>query len=420
MFLILALLMPLMLVFSVSASDEHTDVQLVIPCQKQALANSMRCLETSDGDYERIAKLRNWVAENLAYFGDEIAATSTLRSTKSHYHVPFGCVDTAMTFLGNGQRHAVAELVSMALDALPYAVGHSPELVQYQILRLATVTEDTNAIKRTWEAENLTGANLYRPYQSFLQVWRPNLWIMIQDCLFPNRPWETLKKNPTRDEEIEWKTKRTSDYFSCLLFLREAQNRVRSKKSYPSSWIQYVEGGVNAPAISTRPAALSADLAQLALLEDKPQLALLIVGQTWKLLSDWAPEMTGIYRIERDLALILSAIPDAHNLQVEAGDRISKRSENLIKHLDPYEQLVHLPLLAESFHALGAEAEAQKKWKLCADLCAQNQNPESQSAGLTRIWMSYARANAWPTKETEALLQKIEKQLPGGYRKVNF
>ena len=412
--------MPLMLLCSLSASDQPADVQLVIPYQKQALANSMRCLETSDGDYERIAKLRNWVAENLAYFGDENAAISTLRSTKSHYHVPFGCVDTAMTFLGHGQRHAVAELLSMALDALPYAVGHSPELVQYQILRLATVTEDTNAIKRTWEAENLTGANLYRPYQSFLQVWRPNLWNMIQDCLFPNRPWEALKKNPTRDEEIEWKTKRTSDYFSCLLFLREARNRVHSKKSYPTSWIQYVEGGVSAPAISTRPAALSAELAQLALLEDKPQLALLIVGQTWKLLSDWAPEMTGIYRIERDLALILLAIPDVQNLQVEARDRISKRSENLIKHLDPYEQLVHLPLLAESLHALGAEAEAQKKWKLCADLCAQNQNPESQSAGLTRIWMSYARANAWPTKETEALLQKIEKQLPAAYSKINF
>ena len=412
--------MPLMLLCSLSASDQPADVQLVIPYQKQALANSMRCLETSDGDYERIAKLRNWVAENLAYFGDEIAATSTLRSTKSHYHVPFGCVDTAMTFLGHGQRHAVAELLSMALDVLPYAVGHSPELVQYQILRLATVTEDNNAIKRTWEAEILTGSNLYRPYQSFLQVWRPNLWDMIQDRLFPKRHWEALKKNPTRGEEIEWKTKRSSDYFSSLLFLREAQDRVHSKKSYPASWIQYVEGGVSSPAISTRPAALSAELARLALLEGNPHLALLIVGQTWKLLSDWAPEMTGIYRIERDLALILSAIPDAQNLQVEARDRISKRSENLIKHLDPYELLVHLPLLAESFHALGAEAEAQSKWKLCADLCAQNQNPESQSAGLTRIWMSYARANAWPTKETEALLQKIEKQLPSAYRKVNF
>ena len=420
MTLILTLLLPLMLVFSVSASDQPAGVQLVIPCQKQALANSMRCLETSDGDYERIAKLRNWVAENLAYFGDEIAATTTLRSTKPHYHVPFGCVDTAMTFLGHGQRNAVAELVSMSLDVLPYAVGHSPELVQYQILRLATVTEDTNAIKRVWEAEKLTGANLYRPYQSFLHEWRPNLWNMIQDRLFPNRHWEALKKNSTRDEEIEWKTKRGSDYFSGLLFLREAKARVLLKKSYPVSWIQYVEGGVNSPAISTRPAALSAELAELALLEGKPHLALLIVGQTWKLLSDWAPEMTGIYRIERDLALILSAIPDAQTLQLEARARISKRSENLIKHLDPYEQLVHLPLLAESFHALGAEAEAQSNWKLCADLCAQNQNPESQSAGLTRIWMSYARANAWPTKETEALLQKVEKQLPGAYRKVNF
>jgi hypothetical protein len=412
--------MPFMLLYSLSASEQPADVKLVIPYEKQALANSMRCLETSDGDYERIAKLRNWVAENLAYFGDEIAAISTLRSTKSHYHVPFGCVDTAMTFLGHGQRHAVAELLSMALDVLPYAVGHSPELVQYQILRLATVTEDTNAIKRTWEAEILTGSNLYRPYQSFLQVWRPNLWDMIQDRLFASRPWEALKKNPTRDEEIEWKKKRSSDYFTSSLFLREAQNRVRSKKTYPSSWIQYVEGGVSSPTISTRPAALSAELAELALLEGKPSLALLIVGQTWKLLSDWAPEMTGIYRIERDLALILSAIPDAQNLQVEARDRISKRSENLIKHLDPYEQLVHLPLLAESFHALGAKAEAQTKWKLCADLCAQNQNPESQSAGLTRIWMSYARANAWPTKETEALLQKIEKKLPAAYSKINF
>jgi hypothetical protein len=34
--------------------------------------------------------------------------------------------------------------------------------------------------------------------------------------------------------------------------------------------------------------------------------------------------------------------------------------------------------------------------------------------------MSYARANTWPTKEIEALLGKIEQQLPAAYSKVNF
>ena len=82
--------------------------------------------------------------------------------------------------------------------------------------------------------------------------------------------------------------------------------------------------------------------------------------------------------------------------------------------------MLQLPLLAESFHALGDKEQAQAAWKTAAELCAQNQNPESQSIGLTRIWMSLARANTWPDKETEALLLKTEKQLPEAYSKVNF
>jgi len=82
--------------------------------------------------------------------------------------------------------------------------------------------------------------------------------------------------------------------------------------------------------------------------------------------------------------------------------------------------MYELPLLAEGFHALGEEEQAQKNWKIATEMCLKNQNPESQSAGLTRIWMSYARANTWPTKETEVLLQKIEKQLPAAYAKVDF
>jgi len=100
--------------------------------------------------------------------------------------------------------------------------------------------------------------------------------------------------------------------------------------------------------------------------------------------------------------------------------RVSERVALLRSQLDPYEQMLQLPPLAEALHALGASDQAGEAWKAATELCAKNQNPEGQSIGLTRIWMSYARANAWPAKQTEALLSQIEKKLPEGYAKVHF
>jgi hypothetical protein len=76
--------------------------------------------------------------------------------------------------------------------------------------------------------------------------------------------------------------------------------------------------------------------------------------------------------------------------------------------------------LAEGLQSLGKTESAKDLWLKSAKLCAQNQNPESQSIGLTRLWMSFARGNIWPEKETETLLLKIEKQLPEAYSKVYF
>jgi hypothetical protein len=390
------------------------------PYQKDAVIKLLICLDTSRGDEERIAKLRNWVAENLSYLGDVQGAISTLKGTKPHYHVPFGCVDSAITLLGHGQLTAVGELLSMSLDLLPYSLGHGAELVQFQVLRLATVVNDSRTIQRAWDAEKLTGANLKPAYQSFLQVWKPNIWSIINDRMFPNRHWDSLAKDATRDEEIAWKSERTVDYYTGLIMLRKAEASVRAKESYPALWIRFVEGGIRAPAINTRPAGLSAELAELALLEGRSATALYLVEETWRLLGEWAPQMSGIYRIERDLALILAKLQDSQKLQDEGKDRIAKRSDILIKHLDPFEKMIQLPLLAEAFYVLGAVEQAHMNWKVATDLCSQNQNPESQSAGLTRIWMSYARANTWPTKETEAALESIEKQLPAAYSKVQF
>ena len=403
-----------------SATEFPADVDLGIPYQKEALTNSLRCLETIRGDEERIARARNFVAENLAFFGDEKAAISLLRASRPHYHVPSGCVDAAMVFLGHGQRSAVRQLLALALDLLPFAAGRGAELVQFQILRMATVTGDENLLRRAWDAEKLTQVDFRRAYEGFRQDWQPNLRNRLLDLLFPDRQWRALQEKATRDEEIAWKAERTVDYFTGLLLMREAEARVRAGQAYPGSWVRFVEAGIRSPAINTRPAGLSAELAELAVLEKRPDAAIALVEETWKLLAGWAPVMTGMYRIERDLALVLAAIPEAGAQREETKGRIAKRTEILRKYLDPYERMLQLPLLAESFHALGDKEQAQAAWKTAADLCAHNQNPESQSIGLTRIWMSFARANTWPAKQTEALLLKTEKQLPEAYSKVNF
>ena len=413
----LAIFLTLFSAFGASLPSELTSFP---PHHDVAVANSLRCLETSSGDYERIAKLRNWVADNLAYFGNGVGAHSILRGTRPHYHVPTGCVDAAVTLLGHPQQDGVKDLLSLALEVLPYAVGYSPEVVQFQILQVATLTHDSSAIQNAWEAEKLTGAKLSSRYQSFLQDLNPNLWNTILDRLFPNRHWPALGKKVTRDEEISWKSERSVDYFTGLLLVRLAELRVRSKESYPSSWIQFVQGGIRAPSFNTRPAVLSSELAELARLEGRPDSSLQILKETWALLNEWAPQMTGTYKIERDLAVTLAALTGCQATQEEAVVRLAKRSELAWKQLNEVEQMYELPLLAEGFHALGEEEQAQKNWKIATEMCLKNQNPQSQSAGLTRIWMSYARANTWPTKEIEALLQKIEKQLPAAYAKVNF
>jgi hypothetical protein len=173
------------------AYELPADVDLGIPFQKEALANSLRCLETIRGDEERIARTRIFVAENLAYFGDEQAAITLLRGSRPHYHVPSGCVDSAMVFLGHGQRNAVRQLLNLALDLLPFAAGRGAELVQFQILRMATVTGDktsagpTKPFSRTgnptfgtrlWIASFPTGTGgIYRQKQPAMRKLRGKL-----------------------------------------------------------------------------------------------------------------------------------------------------------------------------------------------------------------------------------------------------
>ena len=391
-----------------------------IPNEKRALEYSLRCLESIRGDDERIASTRNWVAENLAYFGDHQLGISVLRGSAPHYRVPSGCVDTAVAALGNNDRVAVHLFLDLGLDVLPYASGRGAELVQFQILRVATVADDAQVIQRAWDTDKITHSDLRPAYNAFIQNWQPTWWDRILDVMFPDRSWQELKKNSSRDVELAWKAERAVDFYTAMIFLKEAQARIRSNKSYPSHWLRFVEAGIRAPAINTRPAGLSVEMAKIALLEGQMKSALKYVEQTWELVSGWGPNMSGVYRIERDLALTLAQIPDAADRLNVASERLMKRAKILCDYLDPYEQLLQLPLLAEGLQSLGRTDSAKELWQKSAKLCGENQNPESQSIGLTRLWMSYARANVWPDKETESLLLKIEKKLPEAYSKVHF
>jgi hypothetical protein len=391
-----------------------------IPYEKRALEYSLRCLETIRGDEERIASTRNWVAENIAYFGDHHLGISVLRGTTPHYRVPSGCADSAIVALGNNDREAVHLFLELGLDVLPYASGRGAELVQFQILRVATVTEDAQVVQRAWDAETITHSDLRPAYNAFVQDWRPAWWDRILDLMFPSRSWQELKKDSTREVELAWKAERAVDFYTAMIFLKEAQARVGSNKSYPSHWLRFVEAGIRTPAINTRPAGLSVEMARLALLEGQMKTALKYVEQTWELVSSWGPNMSGVYKIERDLALTLAQIPDAADRFNVCSERLLKRAKILCDHLDPYEQLLQLPLLAEGLQSLGKTEGAKDLWLKSANLCALNQNPESQSIGLTRLWTSFARANVWPEKETEKLLLTIEKKLPEAYSKVHF
>ena len=402
------------------AADESADVDLAISYQREALSNALRCLETIRGDDYRIALTRIWVAENLGYFGDSAGAVRLLKASNPHYLIPYGCVETSLILLGHGQNHAVREMISLGLDLLPFAAGRGAELVQFQLLKLATVVGDVGSERRAWAAEALTKTDLRPAYADFIQDWKPGFWSRILDWWKPDRHWQNLRAGASREEEIAWTAERAVDMFTALLLLKEAESRVRRDLPYPSSWITFSEAGVASAPVSTRPAALQTELAKLAELEKRPAEALALVYRTGGMLSGWAPQMTGLYRIERDLALVLSGLSAPAAARAEFSERLIRRVEVAQKQLDAYEQMLQFPFLAESFHILGFEEKAQELWKTTAELCAANQNPESQSIGLTRIWMSYARANTWPAKETEALLAKIEKKLPEEYAKVNF
>jgi hypothetical protein len=377
-------------------------------------------METIHGDEYRTALTQIFVAQNLAYFKKAEKAQEVLRAFHPHYAIPYGCVDSALILMGYGEKKGALDLVSLGIELLPYTSGRGGELVQFQLLKLAAVMDDPFAVQRAFEAEKITNVDLRQPYQLFLHDWKPNIWNRILDFSSPERHWNKMPKGLNREGEIQWHAKRAVDVFTALLFIKDSECKFRSGEKYPAHWIEFAAGAGIAESFNTKNISVQMELANLALIEGKASAALALVENTSKLLIPWAPHMSGIYPLERDLAFLLSKLDGATDLQQQCKDRIVKRVKILKQVLDPNEQMTHLPFLAEALCSLGDTQEATNVWRAAAELCAKNQNPESQSIGLTRIWMSFARANCLPERTIQTLLQKIETKLPEEYAKVHF
>jgi hypothetical protein len=386
----------------------------------RAVANAQRCLETIRGDDYRTGLTRIWVAENLAALADGEGAFQVLKASAPNYVIPYGCVESALELLGQGRTAEVEPLLDLGIELLPVAAGLGEDEIQLQTIKIATVMELPGLVERAMPKAQEPREKLEKSVELFRQHWRPSLWNRLLDRFFPGRQWRDLKKNADRGEVAAWNQQRVSDAFSALLFIKASQARVRAGKTYPSDWITFAAAGVKATTLNTRPIAIQAGLASLAALEGKKETALALAKDGLAMMDGWAPQMVGLYAPLRDLSVLAPSLVQPGESLEFFQTKVAQRAELALQGLDPYEQMLRLPLVAESFHALGQPEEARRIWRTATALCAKNENPEGQSIGLTRIWMSYARANCWPDKETEGVLAGIEKKLPEEYAKINF
>jgi hypothetical protein len=222
-------------------------------------------METIHGDEYRTALTQIFVAQNLAYFKKADKALEVLRAFHPHYAIPYGCVDSALILVGYGEKKGALDLVSLGIELLPYTSGRGGELVQFQLLKLATVMGDSSAVQRAFEAEKITNVDLRQPYQLFIQDWKPSIWNRILDFVSPGRHWGNMPKGLNREAEIQWHAKRAVDIFTALLFIKDAENKFLSGEKYPAHWIEFAAGAGIAESFNSRNISVQMELANLAL-----------------------------------------------------------------------------------------------------------------------------------------------------------
>jgi len=389
-----------------------------LPHNQEAIDHALRCLWTISGDSYRIAQTENWISLNLSEIGCVGTALNVLYNSRPHYLLPYGCADSALASLAYGDKEKIRTLIDLAVQLLPYTQGRGGEGVQLQLLKLAAVIEEPALIQKLLDAKKITGVDMTASLEAFRQDYQPSLWNQFFDWVMPSRQWETAPKNQNRDIFQKWSSIRNADLFTARILMKEAQSRIRRQIHFPGYWVDYALTGARIDSIGAYPDLVMIDVAELSLQQKNSKLSTDLINETARRIKRWPPQFESVYLIERKMAELIGNMPNSEAMRQEARDRLLKKMEELGKGMDPYGQMINLPLLAEGCHRIGDNALAQDTWFKAATLCKLNPNPESQSIGLARIWMSYGRANAVPEKRVSELVGTIEAQLPLAYSKI--
>jgi hypothetical protein len=238
------------------------------------------------------------------------------------------------------------------------------------------------------------------------------------DSIMPSRQWEIAPKNQNHEVFLQWTKIRNADLYTARLLMKVAESRIRHQSPFPKYWVNYALTGVRIDSIGAYPELVLLGIAELSLQEKNIKHTIDLINETGKMIQRWPPQFESVYLVERNMAELIAKLPNNEALRKESRDRLVKRIEQLNQGIDPYGQMINLPLLAEACHQIGENALAQNTWAKAVTLCSLNPNPESQSIGLARIWISYGRANVVPEEEIANLLAKTEAQLPLAYSKI--
>lgn len=385
---------------------------------QRAIENALRCLRTISGDSYRIALTENWISLNLAEIGYVDASLKVLRESAPHYLLVYGCADSALASLPYADHEDSCSLIELGTELLPYTQGRGGEGVQLQLLKLASVLEEPTSIKKLLDAKRITSIDMTESLAEFLQDYKPSMLNRFLDSIMPSRQWEIAPKNQNHEVFLQWTKIRNADLYTARLLMKVAESRIWHQSPFPKYWVNYALTGVRIDSIGAYPELVLLGIAELSLQEKNIKHTIDLINETGKRIQRWPPQFESVYLVERNMAELIAKLPNNEALRKESRDRLVKRIEQLNQGIDPYGQMINLPLLAEACHQIGENALAQNTWAKAVTLCSLNPNPESQSIGLARIWISYGRANVVPEEEIANLLAQTEAQLPLAYSKI--
>jgi len=240
--------------------------------------------------------------------------------------------------------------------------------------------------------------------ESYRTLLGSSLWSRLMDRLFPSHAWDELSTSATKEEKKAWKEGRTINAFVGRILMAEARRRVVAGTGYPSSWLSFVIGGMDATGISSDPARLAVDSYRLAVAENKNSVAAELAKRIRIMLPQSSPTAFGAYEAGMVAALACGSDGPGRDELSAALQDLHARAE---KHLMEYEKMMVYPQLGAGFVALGKTDFGNPLFQQVMTFADKNRDPESKRIGVIRLELGLALASMSQTPEEYKKIVKI-------------